>query len=107
MSAPAPSPAPAASAADQVARATPAVRPINLHLASFRSEASAEENGSRFQDSYRDLLAAREIWVERVQVGPRGDFYRVMAGPFESAAAAQDVCSQLQTMRQDCFLRQR
>ncbi len=105
--APAPSPTPAASAAVQVARATPAVRPINLHLASFRSEASAEDNRSRFQDSYGDLLAAREIWVERVQVGPRGDFYRVMAGPFESAAAAQDVCSQLQSMRQDCFLRQR
>ena len=102
-----PAPAPAASATVQVARAAPTVRPINLHLASFRSEASAEDNRSRFLDSYRDLLAAREIWVERVQVGPRGDFYRVMAGPFESAAAAQDVCSQLQSLRQDCFLRQR
>jgi len=105
--APAPPPAPAASAPVQVAQAAPAVRLINLHLASFRSEASAEDNRSRFLDSYRELLAARELWVERVQAGPRGDFFRVMAGPFESASAAEDVCSHLQSLRQDCFLRQR
>ena len=105
--APAPPPTPAASAPVQVAQAAPAVRLINLHLASFRSEASAEDNRGRFLDSYRELLAARELWVERVQVGPRGNFFRVMAGPFESASAAEDVCSRLQSLRQDCFLRQR
>ena len=105
--APAPSPTPSTSASVQVAQGASTIRLINLHLASFRSEASAEDNRSRFLDSYRDLLAAREIWVERVEVGPRGDFFRVMAGPFESAAAAQEVCSRLQSLRQDCFPRQR
>ncbi len=102
-----PAPAPAASAPVQVAQAASTVRLINLHLASFRSEASAEDNRSRVLDSYRELLATREIWVERVQAGPRGDFFRVMAGPFDSAATAQEVCSRLQSLRQDCFLRQR
>ena len=102
QAAPEPAPAPV-----QVAQATAAVRLINIHLGSYRSEASAEDNRSRFLDSYQDLLAARELWVERVTVGPRGDFYRIMAGPYESASMAQDVCSRLQSLRQDCFLRQR
>ena len=100
-------PAPAQSATVQIAQAAPAVRLINVHLGSFRSEASAEDNRNRYLNSYRELLAAQEVWVERVQVGPRGDFFRVMAGPFESATAAQDVCSRLQNMQQDCFLRRR
>lgn len=104
---PAPSQVPAAPSQVQVAQAAPAARLVTLHLGSFRSEASAEDNRSRFLDSYRDILAAQELWVERVKVGPRGDFYRVMAGPYESASLAQDVCSRLQSLRQDCFLHQR
>ena len=104
---PAPSQVPAAPSQVQVAQAAPAARLVTLHLGSFRSEASAEDNRSRFLDSYRDILAAQELWVERVKVGPRGDFYRVMAGPYESTSLAQDVCSRLQSLRQDCFLHQR
>ncbi|MDJ0944876.1 MAG: tetratricopeptide repeat protein [Kiloniellales bacterium] len=100
-------PVEAAPARVQVAQAAPAVRLINLHLGSFRSQASAEDSRSRVLDSYRDILAAQEIWVERAQAGPRGDFFRVMAGPYESASVAQDVCTRLQSLRQDCFLRQR
>ena len=103
----APSQVPAAPSQVQVAQAAPAARLVTLHLGSFRSEALAEDNRSRFLDSYRDILAAQELWVERVKVGPRGDFYRVMAGPYESASLAQDVCSRLQSLRQDCFLHQR
>ncbi len=104
---PAPSQVPAAPSQVQAAQAAPAARLVTLHLGSFRSEATAEDNRSRFLDSYRDILAAQELWVERVKVGPRGDFYRVMAGPYESASLAQDVCSRLQSLRQDCFLHQR
>ncbi len=102
-----PAPRPVQVAPVQVAQAAPVARLVNLHLGSFRSEATAEDNRSRFLDTYRDILAAQELWVERVQAGPRGDFFRVMAGPYESASIAQDVCSRLQDLRQDCFLRQR
>lgn len=103
----APEAEPVQAAPVQITQAAPAARLINLHLGSYRSQALAEDNRSRFLDSYQDLLTAQELWVERVTVGPRGDFFRIMAGPFESASAAQDVCSRLQSLREDCFLRQR
>ena len=98
-------PAPQPGAPARVAIEAPASGPaVKVHLASYRSAASAEDSRSRLRDAFRDLLAGeQELWVERVETGTRGDFFRVMAGPFDSASAAQGFCSRLQ--RQDCFPR--
>ncbi len=97
-----PSPQPGGLA--RVAIETPSQPAVKVHLASYRSAASAEDSRGRLRGAFRDLLVGeQELWVERVEMGGRGDFYRVMAGPFDSASAAQGFCSQLQ--RQDCFPR--
>ena len=46
-------------------------------------------------------------WVQMVDLPEKGRFYRVLAGPFQSEAAARDACNRLATADQYCRPMQR
>lgn len=74
-----------------------------LHMASFRSEASAMRGWEEVLARNSDILGDLQPIVRRIDLGPdQGIFYRLMAGTFESVSAAEAACIQLKQNNQFC-----
>lgn len=61
-----------------------------VHFSSYRQRNQAERDASRVGRQY-----GRPVYTARVTIPGRGDFYRVVLGDFESAAAARSFRSEL------------
>ncbi|MEQ9643138.1 MAG: tetratricopeptide repeat protein [Alphaproteobacteria bacterium] len=112
---PATPPAPKTAEADKVEKPTvakampskPSARagtPYKLQLASFRREAQAMAARKLLQAQHKELLGDLSLEVSRINLGKRGDFFRVLSNPLASRAAAADLCRQLKTRNADCLL---
>jgi cell division septation protein DedD len=86
---PKPKPAPPATAAADSDIA------MVIHLASLRSEQAAKREWSDLQHSYPDRLGKMPVEIRRTEVGDKGTFYRVLAGPLPSRSEAKQVCKTL------------
>jgi Flp pilus assembly protein TadD len=75
-----------------------------VQVASMSSSDSAANEWTRLQRGQRELLGSLGMRVSRVELS-KGIFYRVLAGPLRSKAAAQSLCTQLKERNQDCLLR--
>lgn len=98
--------APAAAAPAPVAAptATPAVAgSVAVQLASQKTEAEALRAFADLQRRFPSILGGRQPSVVAATVGDRGTFYRVRVSE-SSAAAANDLCSQLKAAGGDCFV---
>ena len=82
---PAPPPAPDMSAAPSLLHA--------VHLASYRREATARAGWDTLLALHPDRLTGLEARLEPVDLGERGLYLRLKAGPFDSAAEARGVCA--------------
>lgn len=88
---PKPAPPAAATADSDVA--------MVLHLASLRSEQAAKREWSDLQHSFPDRLGEMPVEIRRTEVGEKGTFYRVLAGPLPSRNEAKEVCKTLKQKR--------
>jgi len=66
-----------------------------LHLSSLRSEAAAKREWSDLQQRYPEALGTMQGQFRRTELGDRGTFYRVLAGPLPSKSAAEEACAAL------------
>ncbi len=74
-----------------------------VHLASFRSKQAATRAWTQLRRAHRSLLGRLKSEVTRVNLGRRkGVYYRLIAGPFKSTAAATAACRRLKSRRQYC-----
>ncbi len=74
-----------------------------LHLASFRSEASARHGWQQVLESNKATLASLKPIIRRVDLGEgRGIFYRLMTGSFPSMSDAEATCVKLKQNNQFC-----
>ncbi len=74
-----------------------------VHLASFRSKQAATRAWTQLRRAHRSLLGKLKSEVTRVNLGRRkGVYFRLIAGPFNSTAAASQACRQLKSRRQYC-----
>tara|TARA_B100000315_G_scaffold260594_1_gene323280 strand:- start:1359 stop:2708 length:1350 start_codon:yes stop_codon:yes gene_type:complete len=74
-----------------------------VHLASFRSRQAATRAWTQLRRAHRSLLGRLKSEVTRVNLGRRkGVYYRLIAGPFKSTAAATAACRRLKSRRQYC-----
>jgi tetratricopeptide (TPR) repeat protein len=74
-----------------------------VHLASFRSKQAATRAWTRLRRAHRSLLGNMKSEVTRVNLGRRkGVYYRLIAGPFRTAASASQACRRLKSKRQYC-----
>jgi hypothetical protein len=74
-----------------------------LHLASFRSQDAAKRAWEEALGRNKALLGQVKQIIRRVDLGAdRGVFYRLMAGPYASLAAAETACIQLKQNNQFC-----
>ncbi len=51
-----------------------------------------------------DLLGGLTLTVERADLGEKGVFYRVQAGPVADEAAARKLCAALGERKQACLV---
>lgn len=90
--APAAAPAPTAAAGGVV-----------LHLASYRDAEQARAGWAALQRRYPEALAGLDPQLGRVDLGPgRGTYWRLNAGPVDSAARAKVLCGRLEALGQYC-----
>jgi len=64
-----------------------------IHLASYRVEGNAVAGWTSLQMLFPDLLASRQARLEAVDLGARGEFLRLKAGPFDTQADARAACA--------------
>ncbi len=94
-------PAAAAPAADNP-MTTPITGPV-LHLASFRSEASARQGWQEVLERNKGTIGTLKPIIRRIDLGEgRGIFYRLMTGSFTSMSDAEALCVRLKQNNQFC-----
>jgi hypothetical protein len=76
---------------------------VHLQLASVRSEAEAREEWRRLEGRYHDLLGGLSPSVVKADLGERGIYYRLRAGPLDEARA-HALCEQLKSQNVGCQL---
>lgn len=73
-----------------------------VHLASYRSMREAERGWSQLRRAYKAELEGLQPDISKVDLGTKGVFYRLKAGPLVDKGAAQAMCSKLKSKRQFC-----
>ncbi|MFZ5610012.1 MAG: SPOR domain-containing protein [Pseudomonadota bacterium] len=98
----APAQAPAA-AAPGVPSALAGEGQWRIQLAAFRDRSQAEAAWRALQERHGATLGGLSLIVEEADLGDKGVFYRVQAGPFADKAAASAACAALGAKKQPCF----
>lgn len=102
VAAPPPTLIPATSSETPAAPAN--VGAFRVQLASYRSPNAAATGWRTLQTRYEDLLGALESTVVQVNLGERGVFHRLQAGPYTSRATADNACTTLRARNQACLV---
>jgi len=73
-----------------------------VHLASYKVKAHADRSWRRLLKANGKLLSGLKPSIEQVDLGAKGVFYRVYAGPLKDLKAARDLCVDLKRRRTYC-----
>jgi hypothetical protein len=74
-----------------------------VQIASVKSEDIARSTWARLQAAHGDVLANLRMQPTKVDLGDKGVWYRVQAGPLDEKQA-QGVCGTLRTRKTDCVV---
>ena len=91
-----------AAAPPQAEPAQPALRGYVVQVSARRTKADAEASFRSLQSKFPRQLGARTAMIERADLGAKGIYYRAMVGPFASAGAADQFCSNLKAAGGQC-----
>jgi hypothetical protein len=97
-------PAAKAPAAEKPAKASTGTGGYRLQLAAVRSEAAARRAWSKISAAQKDLLGGLGAEWPRADLGKRGIWYRVQAGPIGDGGKAEHICEELKHRHVACFL---
>jgi endonuclease YncB( thermonuclease family) len=98
-------PKPAVAQAKTATAAEPAATgKIEVRLASVRTPESARNEWARLKRENADLLGNLRANAVPVDLGEKGTYYRIQAGPFGDAAAAERLCGELKKRNHGCIL---
>jgi cell division septation protein DedD len=104
----APQPAPAVTAPPKAQTAAvpapSAAAGYRLQLGAVKTPEMAKSESDRIKRQFGDLVGSLALSVERADLGDRGVFYRIHAGPIADAAQAERLCTQLRQRGQGCLL---
>lgn len=67
-----------------------------IHLASYRTQQNAVAGWQSLQALFPDLMLDREARIESADLGSRGVFLRLKAGPFLTGAEARAACAEIE-----------
>jgi hypothetical protein len=77
---------------------------IRIQLAAVKNADEAAPEWSRLQKSLGTQLDGLVLTVESVDLGTKGIYHRIQAGPFPDKAAATGKCEVIKQMKQDCLV---
>lgn len=77
---------------------------FRIQLGAFRSPTKAQKRWRGLKRKHRSLLGRLNMVIEKVNLGPRGTFYRLQAGPIRSERSARGLCRLLGRRRVNCIL---
>jgi hypothetical protein len=77
---------------------------VRVQLASLRSPDAARDEWVRLKRDNPDLLGKLTAVAVRADLGERGIYYKIEAGPLPSKDAASRLCSQMRQRDLDCQL---
>jgi type IV secretory pathway VirB10-like protein len=106
--------APAKPATESKSASVPAPQPeanapirkrFMAQVAATRSRALARSTFGDMQKKYPQLLSGRDPLILRVDLGPKGIFYRVNIGGFDNRGDAVEFCAALKKVGQDCLVK--
>ncbi|MEI7607923.1 MAG: SPOR domain-containing protein [Rhodospirillaceae bacterium] len=111
-----PAPAPTRPAAKAPAATAPAATPkpvalpppsggpvVRIQVGAVPREADAQTEWKRLQSRHRDLLGGLSLTVVRADLGDKGVYFRLQAGPVDEARA-RAICDQLKSQNVGCQL---
>lgn len=75
-----------------------------VQLAAYRSAAMAQRAWARVRARHKEALERLSPVFERVDLGAKGVFHRLQAGPVADLAAAATLCQRLRLARQTCLV---
>lgn len=111
--APAPAPQDTSKPAETPKAATPPAQTAavpakgsayKVQIASVPSQEQAEKEWAKAKAANSDLLGALTMSIQRADLGAKGIYYRVQAGPLADDAAAKTLCSSLQSRKIGCLV---
>jgi cell division septation protein DedD len=76
---------------------------MRVQLASFKSQDQARDASAKLQHDLAEL-AGQAMHIERADLGARGIYYRIQAGPLGSRDEAAALCTRLKQRGQACIL---
>ncbi len=86
------------------AAGSPILSRYRVQLGAYRSAAAAERAWGRLAAREESLLGPLDHVVTRGDLGDRGIYYRLQAGPFEGSEAARAMCRKLGERELDCLV---
>ena len=98
---PAPAPAPAPKPAPVAAAASGS---FLVQLGAFGDDAGANRAWKTLSGKYPSQLGDLQSDIQTVDLGAKGVFHRLRAGPFSSRDAAETVCEELKAQKQGCLV---
>lgn len=102
--APSPPPANVASVPPPASASPAAAGSMRVQLGAVRSREAAQQEWERLQKANKDLLGKLTLNVSQANLGDRGTFYRVQAGPVGDQQAASDLCAKLKARNVSCII---
>ena len=77
---------------------------IRIQLAAVKTPEEAQKEWNRLQHTLGDAVSGLSLTVEGVDLGAKGIFQRIQAGPFSDKAAAAAKCEAIKALKQDCLV---
>lgn len=74
----------------------------SIHLASYRSTKQAEQGWAQLKRAHQNILSGLSHTIMEINLGSKGIYFRLIAGPYSSGSEAKDVCGRLKSRRQFC-----
>ncbi|MBX3454328.1 SPOR domain-containing protein [Ferrovibrio sp.] len=102
--APAATPAPAQAPVQAPATTASAGGSARVQLASLPEQSQAQATWTQLQRKFPAELGGLSPSFERVDLGARGIYFRLQAGPLRDRAAAQALCEKLSAAKQGCLV---
>ena len=79
-------------------------RSFQIQLAAVRKETAAENEWRRLKARHRTLLNNLELNVVKADLGDKGIYFRLRAGPLKDAESAKKLCKELSKVRVRCLV---
>lgn len=80
----------------------PDVPAIVVQLASYVSQQAAADGWVKLRRVHGDLLGRLNYGIAVIDLGEQGNFYRLLAGPFDNQAMARALCAELKSRNIYC-----